>query len=121
MVETVYRLRKQGHRVIIVSSGAVGIGLQRMQKSAPSKVSEKQALAAIGQGRLIGIWDNLFGQMGIPVAQILLTVSDVVQVCISLLFNPASHFGFDFLATSICQRRQYLREFALLRRSTHRQ
>ncbi len=39
-----------------------------------------KALAAIGQGRLIALWDNLFGQLGQPIAQILLTrghISDV--------------------------------------------
>lgn len=100
VVETVYKLKSQGHRVIIVSSGAVGTGLQRMKMSRAPNISCKQvsivppgchslrliairqikALAAVGQGRLIGTWDNLFGQLNIPVAQILLTLSDVAEV-----------------------------------------
>jgi glutamate 5-kinase len=40
-----------------------------------------QALAAIGQGRLIALWDNLFGQLEQPIAQILLTRGDISDVC----------------------------------------
>jgi glutamate 5-kinase len=39
-----------------------------------------KALAAIGQGRLIALWDNLFGQLGQPIAQILLTRGDISDV-----------------------------------------
>jgi glutamate 5-kinase len=39
-----------------------------------------QALAAIGQGRLIALWDNLFGQLGQPIAQVLLTRGDISDV-----------------------------------------
>ena len=37
-------------------------------------------MAAIGQGRLIALWDNLFGQFGQPIAQILLTRGDIADV-----------------------------------------
>lgn len=40
-----------------------------------------QALAAIGQGRLIALWDNLFGQLEQPIAQVLLTRGDISDVC----------------------------------------
>jgi len=39
-----------------------------------------KALAAIGQGRLIALWDNLFGQLGQPIAQVLLTRGDISDV-----------------------------------------
>ena len=42
---------------------------------------DSQALAAIGQGRLIALWDNLFGQLGQPIAQVLLTRGDISDVC----------------------------------------
>ena len=42
--------------------------------------SNVQALAAIGQGRLIALWDNLFGQLGQPIAQVLLTRGDISDV-----------------------------------------
>ncbi|KAI9462544.1 glutamate 5-kinase [Russula earlei] len=81
IVETVVRLRAAGHKVVLVSSGAIGVGLQRMAiSSRPKSVSGKQALAAIGQGRLIALWDNLFGQLGQPIAQVLLTRGDISDV-----------------------------------------
>jgi len=42
--------------------------------------SDRKALAAIGQGRLIALWDNLFGQLGQPIAQVLLTRGDISDV-----------------------------------------
>jgi len=48
----------------------------------------RQALAAVGQGRLIALWDNLFGQLGQPIAQILLTRGDISDVRSSLLLHP---------------------------------
>ncbi|KAN0109826.1 hypothetical protein V8E52_008932 [Russula decolorans] len=81
IVETVVRLRAAGHKVVLDSSGAIGVGLQRMSMPArPKSLSGKQALAAIGQGRLIALWDNLFGQLGQPIAQVLLTRGDISDV-----------------------------------------
>ncbi|KAF8352201.1 glutamate 5-kinase [Amanita rubescens] len=78
VVETVIKLRSQGHKVVLVSSGAIGVGLKRMNIACrPKSLSGKQALAAIGQGRLIALWDNLFGQLEQPIAQILLTRGDI--------------------------------------------
>ncbi|KAF8894831.1 Aspartate/glutamate/uridylate kinase [Infundibulicybe gibba] len=78
IVETVVNLRSQGHKVVLVSSGAIGVGLKRMEiPSRPKSLSGKQALAAIGQGRLIALWDNLFSQLGQPIAQVLLTRGDI--------------------------------------------
>ncbi|KAI0035031.1 glutamate 5-kinase, partial [Vararia minispora EC-137] len=78
IVEVVTELRAQGHKVVLVSSGAIAVGLQRMDMpSRPKSLQGKQALAAIGQGRLIALWDNLFGQLGQPIAQVLLTRGDI--------------------------------------------
>ncbi|KAK0474844.1 glutamate 5-kinase [Armillaria novae-zelandiae] len=80
VVETVVHLRSQGHRVVLVSSGAIGVGLQRMNiPSRPKSLSGKQALAAIGQGRLIALWDDLFGHLEQPIAQVLLTRGDIAD------------------------------------------
>lgn len=43
-------------------------------------IAKVQALAAIGQGRLIALWDNLFSLLGQPIAQVLLTRSDISDV-----------------------------------------
>ncbi|CAL1703252.1 unnamed protein product [Somion occarium] len=78
IVETVVHLRTLGHKVVLVSSGAIGVGLKRMEMpSKPKSLSGKQALAAIGQGRLIALWDDLFGHLGQPIAQVLLTRGDI--------------------------------------------
>ncbi|KAE9395977.1 glutamate 5-kinase [Gymnopus androsaceus JB14] len=78
VVETVVNLRKQGHKVVVVSSGAIGVGLRRMNiPSRPKSLAGKQALAAIGQGRLIALYDELFGHLEQPIAQVLLTRGDI--------------------------------------------
>ncbi|KZL67923.1 glutamate 5-kinase [Colletotrichum tofieldiae] len=80
IVETAVKLRKDGHRVVIVSSGAIGVGLLRMEMDRrPKHLSTLQALAAIGQCRLISLWDDLFGHFRQPVAQILLTRNDIAD------------------------------------------
>ncbi|KAI5118329.1 hypothetical protein M0805_006611 [Coniferiporia weirii] len=80
IVETVLRLKAEGHKVVLVSSGAIGVGLKTMNLgSRPKNLAGVQALAAIGQGRLIALWDNLFGQLGQPIAQILLTRGDIAD------------------------------------------
>ncbi|KAK2050444.1 glutamate 5-kinase [Colletotrichum somersetense] len=80
IVETAVKLRKDGHRVVIVSSGAIGVGLLRMEMGRrPKHLSTLQALAAIGQCRLISLWDDLFSHFRQPVAQILLTRNDIAD------------------------------------------
>ncbi|KAI3534864.1 glutamate 5-kinase [Colletotrichum abscissum] len=83
IVETAVKLRKDGHRVVIVSSGAIGVGLLRMEMDRRPKhlstLQYSQALAAIGQCRLISLWDDLFGHFRQPVAQILLTRNDIAD------------------------------------------
>lgn len=77
--------------MVIVSSGAIGVGLQRMDKGKrPKHLAQLQALAAIGQCRLMGIWDGLFSHFKQPVAQILLTRNDIADVSeIHLLEIPS--------------------------------
>ncbi|KAJ1958451.1 Glutamate 5-kinase [Linderina pennispora] len=80
MVETVVKLKELGHRVVLVSSGAVGVGLRRLNMPAkPKDLATIQAIAAVGQGRLMALWDDLFGQLSQPIAQVLLTRHDLSQ------------------------------------------
>lgn len=80
IVETVVKLRREGHRVIIVSSGGIAVGIKRMGLTKrPKHLSAVQAIAAIGQARLMGLWDDLFRQLEQPVAQILLTRLDIAD------------------------------------------
>ncbi|AFY41854.1 glutamate 5-kinase [Nostoc sp. PCC 7107] len=80
LTETLCNLRQQGNRVILVSSGAVGVGCARLGLTErPRAIALKQAVAAVGQGRLMRIYDDLFTTLQQPIAQVLLTRSDLVQ------------------------------------------
>ena len=80
LAETLSQLRQQGHQVILVSSGAVGVGCARLGLAErPKAIALKQAVAAVGQGRLMRIYDDLFTTLTQPIAQVLLTRSDLVQ------------------------------------------
>ncbi|MDJ0535352.1 MAG: glutamate 5-kinase [Xenococcaceae cyanobacterium MO_207.B15] len=80
LVETLSNLRSQGHRVVLVSSGAVGVGCVRLNLAErPRKMALKQAVAAVGQGRLMRIYDDLFSSLGQPIAQILLTRRELME------------------------------------------
>jgi glutamate 5-kinase len=80
IVETAVGLRRDGHRVVICSSGAIGMALRQMNlERRPKHLPQVQALAAVGQCKLMSMWDNLFSQMRQPVAQILLTRNDIAD------------------------------------------
>lgn len=80
VVETVIQLKRQGHRVVIVSSGGIAMGLNVMKLDAkPKNLSEIQAIAAIGQSKLIGKWDTIFEEYNQEIAQILLTRNDILN------------------------------------------
>ncbi len=77
LVESAANLRKEGRDVLIVSSGAIGLGAQRLRLAArPADLSLKQACAAVGQSRLMSIYEEGFGTLGISTAQVLLTEED---------------------------------------------
>lgn len=66
-----------GREVILVTSGAIGAGVGSLGFAGPpSDLTQRQALAAIGQGILMHTYENLFGEHGIRVAQILLVRDD---------------------------------------------
>lgn len=78
LVEILTNLRSEGYNVILVSSGAVGVGCGRLKLAVrPSLLHQKQAVAAVGQGRLMRIYDDLFSHFEQPIAQILLTRHDL--------------------------------------------
>jgi glutamate 5-kinase len=71
-------VRAGGTEVIVVSSGAVGLGMGRLQLARrPAETAKKQALAAVGQGLLMQTWQAGFAPHGITVAQVLLTHEDL--------------------------------------------
>ena len=67
-------LHNQGREIILVSSGAIGIGMGKLSlPEKPTGTKEKQALAALGQCELMFMYDKLFGEYNNMVAQVLLT------------------------------------------------
>ena len=76
-MEDIAALRAQGKEVMIVTSGAVGVGKRRLGlTSAPDVVSLKQACAAVGQISLMKLYEDGFKQLGVVAAQVLLTEDD---------------------------------------------
>ena len=74
----VAELRRRGVQVTIVSSGAIGAGLRELNLPArPTDLAKLQAVAAVGQPRLMDAWEAAFAPHGMPVAQILLTREDI--------------------------------------------
>ncbi len=80
LADELAQLSREGRQVVLVSSGAIASGKQRMGITAPLKsIPQKQAAAAIGQSRLMRVYSNAFGRHNILTAQILLTMSDLVD------------------------------------------
>ncbi|MCX7780834.1 MAG: glutamate 5-kinase [Negativicutes bacterium] len=80
LVRELSDLANQGKEIILVTSGAVGVGVDRLGlKERPKTIPEKQAAAAVGQGILMHIYEKLFGEYGQIVAQVLLTREDSVN------------------------------------------
>ncbi len=78
--EEIAFLKKKGFQVTLVSSGAIAAGLGRLGiKKKPDTIPQKQAVAAIGQGRLIQIYEEAFDRDNLKVAQILLTRDDLTH------------------------------------------
>ncbi len=78
LIETIVDLRAQGYQIVLVSSGAVGVGAARLGMSErPKTIALKQAAAAVGQGIIMRVYDDLFREHHQPVAQILLTRGDL--------------------------------------------
>lgn len=78
LVKVLSDLKNAGHQVILVSSGAIGMGVGKLNLSAkPKDMPGKQAAAAVGQCELMYTYDRLFSQYNHTVAQVLLTGEDV--------------------------------------------
>ena len=78
LVETCTQLQVLGHQVVIITSGSVGVGCQRMGiTKRPTNMAARQALAAIGQIRLMRMYDDLFAASNQSCAQILLSFDNL--------------------------------------------
>jgi glutamate 5-kinase len=77
LVADIAAIREAGHEVVIVTSGAVGAGMEALgMKQRPQKLPELQMAAAVGQTRLMARYADLFGKQGRLVGQVLLTHDD---------------------------------------------
>jgi glutamate 5-kinase len=80
IVEGLARLRQAGREIVLVSSGAVGMGMRVLGlKERPRSLGLRQACAAVGQGHLIGLYTQAFAQFGVIAAQVLLTQEDLAD------------------------------------------
>ncbi len=78
LVESLAQLRRAGREVVLVSSGAVGMGMRVLGlKERPRSLGLRQACAAVGQGHLMGVYTQAFAQLGVTAAQVLLTQEDL--------------------------------------------
>ena len=75
-IEDLSRLARQGKEVIVITSGAVGLGKKRLGIESTDGVALKQACAAIGQSKLMSIYETGFDTYGLIASQILLTEDD---------------------------------------------
>ena len=74
LVKTIADLQNAGYEMILVSSGAVGLGMSKLGLTEkPKETPMKQACAAVGQCELMYMYDNEFSKYSITVAQVLLT------------------------------------------------
>lgn len=77
LVEELGRLHRAGHSIMLVSSGAVGMGARVLGlDTRPTSLGLRQACAAVGQGHLMALYTQAFAQLGLPAAQVLLTQED---------------------------------------------
>ena len=76
-IEDIAAARLAGRQMIVVSSGAVALGADALKmKSATASLAQKQALAAVGQSRLMNLYEQGFAKYGLTAAQVLLTEED---------------------------------------------
>jgi glutamate 5-kinase len=80
IVEGLARLRKAGREIVLVSSGAVGMGMRVLGlKERPRSLGLRQACAAVGQGHLMSLYTDAFARFDIVAAQVLLTQEDLAD------------------------------------------
>jgi len=77
LAEQIACVRRKGAQVVLVTSGAIAAGRESLRDAGDTRVVERQVLAAVGQGKLMHAYQELFARHGITVAQALLTRHDV--------------------------------------------
>lgn len=71
-------LKNEGHQIVLVSSGAISVGMGRLRLSEkPKEIQCLQAAAAVGQSELMFLYDRLFSEYDVVVSQLLLTFDEL--------------------------------------------
>jgi glutamate 5-kinase len=76
LIEDLAAAREAGRQILVVSSGAVALGANALHQRQPDVLVKKQAFAAVGQSRLMNLYEQGFARHGLIAAQILLTAED---------------------------------------------
>lgn len=79
LIRVIADLRGSGKEVVLVSSGAIAAGRQALGRQKPQTVSEKQAFAAVGQARLMMVYQRIFAEYNQTAAQILMTKNTIID------------------------------------------
>lgn len=96
LCKTMSDIRNAGHELILVSSGAIGMGVGKLGlRSRPQDIPTKQAAAAVGQCELMYIYDKLFSEYHHTVAQLLITADN--------LNNETRHLNFTNTLTRLLE------------------
>ena len=78
IADQIVELRRRGAQVVVVSSGAIALGMRRLALSArPTALPELQAAAAVGQSRLMQHWEHAFAAHSVEIGQVLVTHDDL--------------------------------------------
>ncbi len=98
LVRLLTDLRNQGKEVVVVSSGAIAVGRKAMGiKEKPTDMAVRQACAAIGQARLMMVYQRLFGEYNQVTAQVLMTkytmINDISRSNAQNTFRELLHMG----------------------------
>jgi len=77
LVRDIASLQKSGHEIVVVTSGAIGAGMEALGiENRPTALPDLQMSAAVGQCRLMSLYDSLFSAAGCKIGQVLLTHDD---------------------------------------------
>lgn len=98
LVEVLADLMNSGRRIVLVTSGAIGVGVGKLGLPArPTDTAGKQAAATVGQCELMFMYDKMFSEYDHKVAQLLITKSDVdnEERCLNLIntFDTLFHYN----------------------------
>ena len=79
LAETCADLSKRGMRVVVVTSGSVGVGCKILNSPKPKDLAGKQAFAAVGQVHLMRMYEDFFTTLDLKIAQVLVSLDNMLD------------------------------------------